>query len=402
MKIAKICPFCNKELFSSRQIQCHLYIGYKSKKSCCDKKNLCLSNDEVRMLFLKANYPNIVSKELLEYHYQKQLKSLPDIQKEFGIDYKATIFLLDYFKISKRSSSQSALLIAQPKLQKTCLKKYGATNPLSKGTIPYTKRNNSVKEKYGVANVFQIEDIKKRITETILEKYGVKRVTNGKKLSETIALRTPEQWKNILEKKIKICQAKWGSDYWMQTEEGKKKCSKIQKKLWQNKTSEEMEIISQTHKKLWQNKTQEEKDAIIKRLANITVSKLEIRVEKILTTWRLGYTHSFCLKFKQFDFKIGKILLEVNGDFYHANPKYYKENDIIPVAGTKNLTAKQLWDKDKRKKLMAEKSNYIVKYIWEDEINSMDDKELEIKLYDIIFGENNEDTANQNNQENRK
>jgi hypothetical protein len=48
------------------------------------------------------------------------------------------------------------------KIKETNLKKYGAINPLSKGTTPFEKRNRTVKEKYGVDNVFQHTDIKQK------------------------------------------------------------------------------------------------------------------------------------------------------------------------------------------------------------------------------------------------
>lgn len=49
------------------------------------------------------------------------------------------------------------------RIEKTNLKKYGAINPLSRGTISFEKRNKTVKEKYGVDNVFQHSEVKERI-----------------------------------------------------------------------------------------------------------------------------------------------------------------------------------------------------------------------------------------------
>jgi len=49
------------------------------------------------------------------------------------------------------------------RIEKTNLKKYGAINPLSKGTVSYEKRNKTVKEKYGVDNVFQHSVVKEKI-----------------------------------------------------------------------------------------------------------------------------------------------------------------------------------------------------------------------------------------------
>jgi hypothetical protein len=49
------------------------------------------------------------------------------------------------------------------RIEKTNLIKYGAINPLSKGTISFEKRNKTVKEKYGVDNVFQHTEVKEKI-----------------------------------------------------------------------------------------------------------------------------------------------------------------------------------------------------------------------------------------------
>jgi hypothetical protein len=48
----------------------------------------------------------------------------------------------------------------------TNLEKYGHINPLGKGTIPYTKRNNTVLSVYGLSNVFQDESIIEKIKQT--------------------------------------------------------------------------------------------------------------------------------------------------------------------------------------------------------------------------------------------
>lgn len=58
------------------------------------------------------------------------------------------------------------------KAQKTNIIKYGAENPLSKGTLPYSKRNETVKETYGVDNVFQAKSVKDKISKTNVERYG--------------------------------------------------------------------------------------------------------------------------------------------------------------------------------------------------------------------------------------
>ena len=58
------------------------------------------------------------------------------------------------------------------------------------------------------------------------------------------------------------------------------------------------------------------------------------------------------------------VLLEINGDYWHANPLKYNETDIIKKSG-KTLTAKEIWNYDFEKMMLAKENSYTVMYIWE-------------------------------------
>lgn len=60
------------------------------------------------------------------------------------------------------------------------------------------------------------------------------------------------------------------------------------------------------------------------------------------------------------DFRYKQFIIEYNGDFWHANPKHYKKNDIIHH----NITAKDIWDKDLKRKELYESLGYSVIYVW--------------------------------------
>ena len=55
-----------------------------------------------------------------------------------------------------------------------------------------------------------------------------------------------------------------------------------------------------------------------------------------------------------------KRIIEYNGDDYHGNPNKYKATDY-PNPFRKDLTAKDIWDKDRQKKLVANKM--LLKYL---------------------------------------
>ena len=57
-----------------------------------------------------------------------------------------------------------------------------------------------------------------------------------------------------------------------------------------------------------------------------------------------------------------KVIIECQGDFWHVNPRIYKEDYYHPVI---DLSAMEIWEKDNNRKVIYEKKGYIVIYIWE-------------------------------------
>lgn len=62
------------------------------------------------------------------------------------------------------------------------------------------------------------------------------------------------------------------------------------------------------------------------------------------------------------------IIIEVNGDYFHANPLFYRQEDIMPHPGG-SISAKDIWERDKRKIDFIEKMGYKAVVLWEYEIN---------------------------------
>lgn len=73
-------------------------------------------------------------------------------------------------------------------------------------------------------------------------------------------------------------------------------------------------------------------------------------------------------EFFQYDFVDleNKKIIEYNGDQYHANPKLYEANDH-PHPFRKWVTAQEIWDKDKRKELVANEEGFQILTIWDSE-----------------------------------
>ena len=70
-----------------------------------------------------------------------------------------------------------------------------------------------------------------------------------------------------------------------------------------------------------------------------------------------------------------KIIIEINGDYVHANPNKYKDTDVIRLPTTKYL-AMEKWESDRIKKETLESLGYKVFVIWESDDLVQKEKEL--------------------------
>lgn len=114
--------------------------------------------------------------------------------------------------------------------------------------------------------------------------------------------------------------------------------------------------------------------------------KTEDQVEEILRELDIPYSRSFYLKGRQYDFLLlnTKLIIEVNGDFWHANPAKYKAEDVLPQP-KRNITAQALWDKDLAKKQLAESCGYRVIPIWELDLKTKTKVELRVFIQSEYF-----------------
>ena len=65
-----------------------------------------------------------------------------------------------------------------------------------------------------------------------------------------------------------------------------------------------------------------------------------------------------------------KICIEINGDFYHANPSLYQKDDLIKIRGSNGgILASTIWSNDQKKREVLQSKGYEVYYIWEQDWN---------------------------------
>jgi hypothetical protein len=118
--------------------------------------------------------------------------------------------------------------------------------------------------------------------------------------------------------------------------------------------------------------------------ANRNPKTTERRMASILDSNNFFYIRNFSLsyyengktKWRLFDFLVNnKLLIEMNGNYFHANPDMYKESDVIQIAN-KYITAKDIWEYDNKKIELGKKSGYEVLVFWEKEFINMRDEEV--------------------------
>lgn len=90
----------------------------------------------------------------------------------FGIKLYNIYEMCEKYDIKLPTMCQAAILSKKDK-EKTLQERYGIKHPMQKGSIFEQKRNNTVVEKYGVSNVFELECVKEKSKNTFLSKYGV-------------------------------------------------------------------------------------------------------------------------------------------------------------------------------------------------------------------------------------
>jgi G:T-mismatch repair DNA endonuclease (very short patch repair protein) len=101
-------------------------------------------------------------------------------------------------------------------------------------------------------------------------------------------------------------------------------------------------------------------------------SKPEKRVRHCLVELGIDFKSNVHLWHYNYDIVFDNIIIEVQGDMWHANPSKYKEDDLIMG----KILAKTLWEKDLKKKKKAEENGFQLIEIWEHAIVARNDEDL--------------------------
>jgi hypothetical protein len=205
-----------------------------------------------------------------------------------------------------------------------------------------SKENNlyyRLKRKYGEKWFDEfIEKKKKRAKENNIgtKKYYIKKF--GEEKGE-------EMWNTIIEKQryahtLKYFVEKYGG------EEGLIKYEKRRKRLIDNFMNSKNAVSNISQNLFFE----------IKKTLNIEDCKF-YKHNKEFYIYNDEYLRSF-----YYDFFFNNKIVEFNGDFWHMNPKFYKEKDINKVI---NVSAKEIWQYDQLKYNIAKNKGYEILVVWE-------------------------------------
>jgi G:T-mismatch repair DNA endonuclease (very short patch repair protein) len=319
------CIICQKEFIKSNHLKIHI------------NRHHNINEIENEINYLKSINPN------LEIDFDDIIKMysdgycMNDIKVRYGIDIRNYIKLIGI----KRSNSESKKTkIYENKIKSTLLKKYGVDN-LSKSKEIKQKKKETFMKNFGYENNFCNMEIRNSAISKI----------DYNKVKETYKHNLSKKYGNHI---TNITQV----DY------VRKKISNTQKVRFSNMSTDELRKMTEPA-----------------RAAIKYTSSQEIRIQSILNEMGISYTTNGFLYSYNWDFIFkNKLILEIQGDFWHGNPKLYKKDDIL----LNGLTVDMVWKKDYRKKKKVENYGYRVYYLWETDINNMNDYELKETLIKML------------------
>ena len=160
---------------------------------------------------------------------------------------------------------------------------------------------------------------------------------------------------------------------------------------WALKTKQERQEHMKPANDAWQDWYASLSDEEVRHIVSNRVSKttksfgtsnLEGVVGAALQSLGIPYTWQFTLEKRQYDFRIDQsnLIIEVNGDYWHANPSLYEESSVIKYPGSKVVTARDIWDRDTIKREIAYKHGFDVLYLWESNI-----KKYKVDLHTFVI-----------------
>jgi len=272
--------------------------------------------------------------------------------------------------------------IIQEKIKQTCLEKYGVESYLSTEKVKNELKNYCLLQ-YGVDNPVKSNEIKEKIKQTCLEKYGE---TNYNKTEIS-----KYQHKNT-------CLQRYSAKTYKESEEYYNR--------WLNDFNKKLQVRNMEYIATINNRRYI-KCLICNKEFDFSIAGINILLKKFPTSFcpyctklpGISYKENELYNYikliydgtiikniktilpnnKEIDIYLPNLKLgfEFDGTYWHADPRFYKETDIIEH---KKITAKEIWERDIEKNVLCEKLGIqlvrVKEYDW---INNNEYEKLRIK-----------------------
>ena len=185
---------------------------------------------------------------------------------------------LERYGVSCTLSSQDVKELSR----QTKIKKYGTEFPMKNPEVK-EKEKATNRKKYGCDNVFQNESIKEKSKETKKEKYGNENYNNMEKTKATKFEKYRDENFNNRDQSKATCLERYGVEHSSQNPE-------IHKKIFSNRKEKLGGYLSMSEKKF----------------------------AEMLTNRKINFEYDFHYNGKSWDFKVGDILVEIDGEYNHG------------------------------------------------------------------------------------
>lgn len=314
-------------------------------------------------------------------------------------------------------SSMTSIIQSNPdvikKKEQTMIEKYGVAysiqNPESN-----QKRIKTVIEKYGVDSASKSDVIKKKVAETNLRRYGSKTPSGNAKVRAKMHQTNLKRYGvkeygaslDCKKKSKKTCNERYGTDYYMLT----KNFESIRKPFIS--TPEKYKSLTERNfREILENDEMTDNYTYVKYDTNVRKHTLMchicssiFKISMGLYRIRFNHNHTICTNCNPINKPISiqekelldfiesiynkeiihndrsvihpyeldiylpdlQLAIEYNGDYWHANPKYYSEDEMINIKGAEYLVS-EIWKRDRKKLEYCNNKNITLITVWEDD-----------------------------------
>ncbi len=291
--------------------------------------------------------------ESIEKYYLEDFLTIGEIADKFDINPKLVQNFLLFKGIKLRTNSEA-------KKTKKYIEKYSTT----------------IKERYGVDNISKSEKIKEKKQKTFMRHFGYKNNFCNSEIREKAHLNI--DFEQVLKTVQENLRKKYGEHIWNVAQIP----GVFDKTDWKKAKEKQIKTLKERYGEHVNNSYQI--PYVKERIKRSCVSKLELSVRDVLTSLGVEFHSSKTIDRYIVDLYIPSInlIVEVYGDYWHANPEIFKAEDIIRYPGQNFIKAKDIWNKDKKRENYLRAKGYDFKIIWERDIyKSLKTKDYEMYIF---------------------